>query len=102
MMIGLQKRLTPKRASRLFLDGPVMHYDLSAIFLNIRGKFCNKIDAFKSKVFIETDSGYPKEMGVTLFNLTTLGNLLRQIPIDHLYQSPPSPIPGDPGRGPSQ
>jgi len=54
----------------------------------------------KVEFLLKTDSGYPKDTGVNKpwqplgipFAITTIGQL---------YQSPPSPIPGDLGRGPS-
>ena len=43
--------------------------------------------ALRVKVLLQTDSGYLKDTGVTLFTL----------PLGQFYQSPPSPIPGDRG-----
>ena len=50
---------------------------------------------------MKTDSGYLKDTGVTLFTLATLGIPFIITPIGQLHQSPPLPIPGDLGRGPS-
>ena len=48
---------------------------------------------------LRTDSGYPKDTGVTLFTLATPGNPLRYN--TRRSAPPPSPIPGDLGRGPN-
>ena len=45
--------------------------------------------------------GIPKDKGVKLYNLATPGNPYAMTPLGQLYKSPPSPIPGDLGRGPS-
>jgi len=46
---------------------------------------------------LKTDSGYPKEKGVTLFTMETLGIPSAMTPLSQLYrdQFPPSPIPGE-------
>ena len=49
---------------------------------------------------LETDSGYPKDTGVNK-PWQPLGIPFAIAPIGQLHQSPPSPIPGDLGRGPS-
>jgi len=49
---------------------------------------------------LNTDSGYPKDTGVHK-TWQPLGIPSAIIPIGQLHQSPPSPIPGDLGRGPS-
>ena len=48
----------------------------------------------------KTDSGYPKDKGVNK-PWQPLGIPSAITPIGQLHQSPPSPIPGDLGRGPS-
>jgi len=49
---------------------------------------------------LKTDSGYPKDTGVNK-PWQPLGIPFAITPIGQLHQSPPSPIPGDLGRGPS-
>ena len=49
---------------------------------------------------LKTDSGYPKDTGVNK-PWPPLGISFAITPIGQLHQSPPSPIPGDLGRGPS-
>ena len=49
---------------------------------------------------LKTDSGYPKNTGVNK-PWQPLGIPFTITPIGQLHQSPPSPIPGDLGRGPS-
>jgi len=49
---------------------------------------------------LKTDSGYPKDTGVNK-PWQPLGIPSAITPIGQLHQSPPSPIPGDLGRGPS-
>ena len=51
---------------------------------------------------MKTDSGYSKDTGVTLFTLAILGIPSAITPIGQLQHSPPSPIPGDLGRGSSR
>jgi len=48
---------------------------------------------------LKTDSGYPKDTGVIF--ILALGIPSAITPIGQLHQSPPWPIPGDLGRGPS-
>ena len=56
---------------------------------------------FREEILLKTDSGYPKDAEVTLFNRANPGNSLRLTPIGQLHQSLPSPIPGDLERCPS-
>jgi len=49
---------------------------------------------------LKTDSEYPKDTGVNK-PWRPLGILFGITPINQLHQSPPSPIPGDLGTGPS-
>ena len=49
---------------------------------------------------LKTDSGYPKDKGV-IKPWQPLGIPSAITPIGQLHQSPPSPIPGELGRGPS-
>ena len=49
---------------------------------------------------LKTDSGYPKDTGVNK-PWQPLGIPFAITPMGQLHQSPPSPIPGDLGRGPS-
>ena len=49
---------------------------------------------------LKTDSGYPKDTGVNKL-WQPLRIPFAITPIGQLHQSPPSPIPGDLGRGPS-
>jgi len=51
-------------------------------------------------MLLKTDSGYPKDTGVNK-PWQPLGIPSAITPIGQLHQSPPSPIPGDLGRGPS-
>jgi len=55
----------------------------------------------REEFFLKTDSGYPKDTGVTLFTLVTPRNLspLRYKSISHLHYSP-SPSPGNQGEVP--
>jgi len=57
-----------------------MHYQLSTIFVNIRGKFCVKMGASRVIFLLKTDSGYPKDTVLTLFTLTTPGKFPRVHP----------------------
>ena len=61
-----------------------------------------KISNFHLRVefLLKTDSGYPKDTGVNK-PWQPLGIPSAITPIGQFYQSPPSPIPGDLGRGPS-
>ena len=49
---------------------------------------------------LKTDSGYPKDTGVNK-PWQPIGIPSAIAPLGQLHQSPPSPIPGDLGRGPS-
>jgi len=55
---------------------------------------------FESRVLLKTDSRYPKDTGVDK-PWQPLGIPFARTPMGQLHQSPPSPIPGDLGRGPS-
>ena len=49
---------------------------------------------------MKTDGGYPKDAGVFFHpRWQTLGVPSALTPIGQLHQSPPSPVPGDPGTG---
>jgi len=50
------------------------------------------------ELLLKTDSGYPKDAGVTT-PWQTLGIPFAITPLDRLHQSPPSPILGDRARG---
>ena len=56
--------------------------------------------SLRVKFLLKTDSGYPKDTGVNKL-WQPLGIPFAITPISQLHQSPPSPIPGDLGRGPS-
>jgi len=59
------------------------------------------IEDFESRVFLlKTDSGYPKDTGMNKpWQPLRIPSAITRI--GQLHQSPPSPIPGDLGRGPS-
>ena len=61
---------------------------------------CSGDDTNRVEFLLKTDSGYPKDTGVNK-PWQLLGIPFAIIPISQFYQSPPSPIPGDLGRGPS-
>ena len=50
---------------------------------------------------LRTDSGYPRDVEVTLLTLANMSIPSALTPIGQLHQSPPSPIPGDLGTCPS-
>ena len=56
--------------------------------------------ALRVEFLLKTDSGYPKDTGVNKpWQPLRIPSAIT--PIGQLHQSPPSPIPGDLGRGPS-
>jgi len=59
-----------------------------------------KVHDMRVEFLLKTDSGYPKDTGVNK-PWQPLGIPSAITPIGQLHQSPPSPIPGDLGRGPS-
>ena len=61
---------------------------------------CACLFSLKVEFLLKTDSGYPKDTGVNK-PWQPLGIPFAITPIGQLHQSPPSPIPGDLGRGPS-
>ena len=62
-----------------------------SLFLSLRVEF-----------LLKTDSGYPKDTGVNKpWQPLGIPFAITVTPIGQLHQSPPSPIPGDVGRGPS-
>ena len=58
------------------------------------------LPSLRVEFLLKTDSGYPKDTGVDK-PWQTLGIPSTITPIGQLHQSPPWPIPGDLGRGPS-
>ena len=66
-------------------------------FLNLGDTFPRFL---RVEFLLKTDSGYPKDTGVNK-PWQPLGIPFARTPIGQLHQSPPSPIPGDLGRGPS-
>jgi len=55
---------------------------------------------FEGRASVENWCGYPKDTGVTTA-WQTLRTPFAITPLGQLHQSPPSPIPGDLGRGPT-
>ena len=62
-------------------------------------RYC-EIASLRVEFLLKTNSGYPKDTGVNK-PWQPLGIPYAITPIGQLHQSPPSPIPGDLGRGPS-
>ena len=58
------------------------------------------LNPLRVEFLLKTDSGYPKDTGVNK-PWQPMGIPFAITPIGQLHQSPPSPIPGDLGRGPS-
>ena len=57
------------------------------------------VACMRVEFLLKTDSGYPKDTGVTYSTWQPLGIPSAIRPIGQLHQSPPSPIPGDRARG---
>ena len=64
-----------------------------------RTECCGR-EGLRVEFLLKTDTGYPKDTGLNK-PWQPLGILSAITPIGQLHQSPPSPIPGDLGRGPS-
>jgi len=81
----------------LFGVHPVAFYFFAATLLT---RILCLFVCLRVEFLLKTDSGYPKDTGVNK-PWQPLRIPFTIIPICQLHQSPPSPIPGDLGRGPS-
>ena len=89
--------LGPKKLSLTIADL------LSACYPNAaaQGCFLPKLYVTLNVEFLlKIDSGFPKDTGIPLLQWQPLGIPSAVTPIGQLHQSPPSPMPGDLGRGP--
>ena len=84
--------LGPKELSRAVACLPKLDGRPTSIFLSF--------ERMRVEFLFKTDSGYPKDTGLDK-PWQLLGIPFAITPIGQLYQSPPWPIPGDLGRGPS-
>jgi len=77
------------------LLNPTTHCGIAMFSSGVHRAPCMRVE-----FLLKTDSGYPKDTGVTWFTKVNPGNLHFNT-YRSAHQSPPSPVEGDLGRGPS-
>jgi len=82
------------RAGQVCVPVKSVHHPNLRSFHNISVR----VESLRVEFLLKTDSGYPKDTGANK-PWQPLGIPFAITPIGQLHQSPPSPIPGDLGRG---
>jgi len=94
----LSQLCTPRTRAQMTADCQFGDHDRVGIRLMGHVQWTKLV--LRGEFLLKTDSGYPKDAVVNK-PWQPLGIPFAITPIGQLHQSPPSPIPGDLGRGPS-